>query len=184
MRSKSAMLGAAETSSSSSLLAHVAMFIFPSCMPSAAISCLVLSLVSVSDNSFACMPHFLWKNGPSSVQSSPGGDAIDLPPTGVDGTEQLGLRVGVLDPSGVPVLEGSWLGIGVISVPTSLTDTDDWTVGISAHVQTSVSSKTGKVLASIYMLHLFHDTVTCISEQNRQKKKVTIRIVAGLHFNR
>jgi hypothetical protein len=69
------------------------------------------------------------------VLSSPG-DATDLPPTGVDGIEQLGLLVGVIDPSGVPVLDGSWLGIGVISVPTSLTDTD-WTVGIAAHNTTS-----------------------------------------------
>ncbi|BAS91057.1 Os04g0620132 [Oryza sativa Japonica Group] len=98
------MLGDAETSSSSSLLAHVAMFIFPSCIPRAAISFLVFNLISSSDISF--VPPFLLKYGPSSVLSSPG-DAVDRPPTGVDGIEQFGLRVGVIDPSGVPVLEGS-----------------------------------------------------------------------------
>lgn len=37
--------------------------------------------------------------------------------------EEEGLRVGVTL-TGVPVLEGSWLVIGVISVPISLMDTD------------------------------------------------------------
>ena len=43
---------------------------------------------------------------------------------GVDGLELVGLRIGVVAPTGVPVLEGSWLAIGVISVPISLMDTD------------------------------------------------------------
>jgi hypothetical protein len=43
---------------------------------------------------------------------------------GVDGREELGLRIGVVAPTGVPVLDGSWLAIGVISVPISLIDTD------------------------------------------------------------
>lgn len=43
---------------------------------------------------------------------------------GVEGREELGLRIGVVALTGVPVLEGSWLAIGVISVPISLIDTD------------------------------------------------------------
>ena len=43
---------------------------------------------------------------------------------GVDGLELVGLRIGVVAPTGAPVLEGSWLAIGVISVPISLMDTD------------------------------------------------------------
>nr|GMD71997.1 hypothetical protein Iba_chr12fCG4320 [Ipomoea batatas] len=43
---------------------------------------------------------------------------------GVDGREEVGLRVGVVALTGVPVLEGSWLAIGVISVPISLMETD------------------------------------------------------------
>lgn len=43
---------------------------------------------------------------------------------GVDGREEVGLRVGVVALTGVPVLEGSWLAIGVISVPISLIETD------------------------------------------------------------
>lgn len=43
---------------------------------------------------------------------------------GVDGLEEVGLRIGVVALTGVPVREGSWLAIGVISVPISLIDTD------------------------------------------------------------
>lgn len=43
---------------------------------------------------------------------------------GVEGREELGLSIGVVAPTGVPVLDGSWLAIGVISVPISLIDTD------------------------------------------------------------
>ena len=50
---------------------------------------------------------------------------------GVDGVEDLGHRLGVVDPIGVPVLDGSWLGIGVISVPMFLIDTDS-TVWVAA----------------------------------------------------
>lgn len=46
------------------------------------------------------------------------------PPRGVDGIEEIGLRSGLVALTGVAVLEGSWLGIGVISVPVSLIDTD------------------------------------------------------------
>jgi hypothetical protein len=79
----------------SSLLAHDAMLILPSCSPSAAISRRVLTCSSLSDAD---------------------GDA---------GTEQSGLRDGVAAPAGVPLLDCSWLAAGVISVPTSLIDTDD-----------------------------------------------------------
>ena len=43
---------------------------------------------------------------------------------GVDGLDEFGLRIGIVDRTGVPVLDGSWLAIGVISVPISLMDTD------------------------------------------------------------
>lgn len=46
------------------------------------------------------------------------------PLRGVEGTEDVGLRSGVVELTGVVLLEGSWLGIGVISVPISLMDTD------------------------------------------------------------
>lgn len=39
---------------------------------------------------------------------------------GVGGLEEVGLRI----VKGVPVREGSWLAIGVISVPISLMDTE------------------------------------------------------------
>ena len=43
----------------------------------------------------------------------------------LDGRELTGLLVeGVVALRGVPVLEGSWLAIGVISVPISLMETD------------------------------------------------------------
>lgn len=42
-----------------------------------------------------------------------------------DGQDEIGLRsVGVVAPIGVPVLEGSWLAMGVISVPMSLMETE------------------------------------------------------------
>lgn len=41
---------------------------------------------------------------------------------GLVGREEVGL--GALSLTGVPVRDGSWLGIGVISVPISLMDTD------------------------------------------------------------
>ena len=43
---------------------------------------------------------------------------------GVEGREESGLRIGVVALTGVLVLDGSWLAIGVISVPISLIDTD------------------------------------------------------------
>lgn len=43
---------------------------------------------------------------------------------GVEGREEFGLRIGVVALTGVLVLDGSWLAIGVISVPISLIDTD------------------------------------------------------------
>lgn len=43
---------------------------------------------------------------------------------GVVDREEVGLRVGVEALTGVPVREGSWLAMGVISVPISLIDTD------------------------------------------------------------
>jgi hypothetical protein len=43
---------------------------------------------------------------------------------GLEGSEDIGLRIGVVALIGVPFLEGSWLAIGVISVPMSLIDTD------------------------------------------------------------
>ena len=43
----------------------------------------------------------------------------------MDGEDETGLRiVGVVAPIGVPVLEGSWLAMGVISVPMSLMETE------------------------------------------------------------
>lgn len=72
------------------------MLILPSCSPSAAISRLVLTCSCLSDAD------------------------------GEAGTEQSGLRDGVLAPAGVPLLDCSWLPIGVISVPpTPHIDTDD-----------------------------------------------------------
>jgi len=53
---------------------------------------------------------------------------------GVDGLEEVGLRIGVVALTGVPVLEGSWLAIGVISVPISLIDTDRAVVGVGINV--------------------------------------------------
>ena len=41
---------------------------------------------------------------------------------GVEGVEEIGVRSGDA-PTGVAVLEGSWLGTGVISVPISLIET-------------------------------------------------------------
>ena len=52
------------------------------------------------------------------------GDEDRTPLRGVDGLEEAGLRIGVVARTGVPVLEGSWLAIGVISVPISRIDTD------------------------------------------------------------
>jgi hypothetical protein len=52
------------------------------------------------------------------------GDEVGAALAGVDGLEEVGLRIGVVALTGVPVLEGSWLAIGVISVPISLIDTD------------------------------------------------------------
>lgn len=52
------------------------------------------------------------------------GDKAGAALPGVDGLEEVGLRIGVVALTGVPVLEGSWLAIGVISVPISLIDTD------------------------------------------------------------
>lgn len=52
------------------------------------------------------------------------GDKVGAALFGVDGCEEVGLRIGVVALTGVPVLEGSWLAIGVISVPISLIDTD------------------------------------------------------------
>jgi hypothetical protein len=43
-------------------------------------------------------------------------------PNGVEGMDELGLRIGVIEPSGVQVLGGSLLVIGVITVPTSLVE--------------------------------------------------------------
>lgn len=43
---------------------------------------------------------------------------------GLDGPDEVGPRIGVASLAGVPVLEGSWLAVGVISVPVSLMDTD------------------------------------------------------------
>lgn len=50
-----------------------------------------------------------------------GGVGTVLP--GDEGLDDV-VRVGVVDLTGVPVLDGSWLAIGVISVPMSLIDTD------------------------------------------------------------
>lgn len=86
------------------MLAQDAMFILPSCSPSAAISRRVLSRSSRSD-------------------AEDDADALP-PPLGLDGTEQSGLSDGVAAPAGVPLRDCSWLAIGVISVPTSRIDTD------------------------------------------------------------
>lgn len=65
--------------------------------------------------------------------------AVGEPCLGVDGEEETGLcNVGVVARIGVPVLEGSWLAIGVISVPISLIETDRTagagdTYGTTAH---------------------------------------------------
>lgn len=71
------------------------MLILPSCSPSAAISRRVMICSCLSDTD------------------------------GEAGTKQSGLRDGVAAPAGVPLLDCSWLAIGVISVPTPLIDTDD-----------------------------------------------------------
>jgi hypothetical protein len=49
---------------------------------------------------------------------------------GVVGWEQFGL----VALTGVPVRDGSWLAMGVISVPMSLIDTDRTVVGGGMHV--------------------------------------------------
>lgn len=62
---------------------------------------------------------------------------------GVDGREEVGLRVGVVALTGVPVLEGSWLAIGVISVPISLIETDlavdGWGMTVALWIETDES---------------------------------------------
>lgn len=97
--------------SSSSLLAQAAMFILPSCVPKAIISLLVFICSSFSDNSLFALGGFVREE----VSAALPGD---------DGLEELGLRIGVVALTGVPFLEGSWLAMGVISVPMSLIDTD------------------------------------------------------------
>ena len=102
--------------SSSSLLAQAAMLILPSCVPRTIISRLVFICSSFSDNSF--MLRFRLSLCRSVKVDA--GEALG----GVEGREELGLRIGVVALTGVPVLDGSWLAIGVISVPISLIDTD------------------------------------------------------------
>lgn len=97
---------------SSSLPAQAAMFSFPSCVPRATISLLVFTCSSFSDTSFPWLLDEL------------ACDDVGMALGGVEGREESGLRVGVVALTGVPVLEGSWLAIGVISVPISLIDTD------------------------------------------------------------
>lgn len=53
---------------------------------------------------------------------------------GVDGREELEFLAGVVALTGVPVREGSWLAIGVISVPISLIDTARTVGGWFRHV--------------------------------------------------
>ncbi|MFS7958939.1 hypothetical protein Hanom_Chr08g00684781 [Helianthus anomalus] len=61
--------------------------------------------------------------------------------TGVDEPEAIGLRAaGVVAGTGVAALEGSWLAIGVISVPISLTHIDlttDPVLSLDLHIDSS-----------------------------------------------
>lgn len=101
--------------SSSSLLAHAAMFVLPNWAPRTIISLLVFIWSSFSDKS-------LLRSKWSLREFSRDVEGTAL--VGVDGLDEFGLRIGVVDRTGVPFLEGSWLAIGVISVPISLMDTD------------------------------------------------------------
>ena len=106
--------------SSSFLLAHAAMFVLPSCVPRSIISLLVFVCNACSLNSV--LLHSPW------LITAP----IALGPNvlrGVVGREQFGL----VALTGVPVRDGSWLAIGVISVPISLIDTDRTVDGGGIH---------------------------------------------------
>uniref|UniRef100_A0A0A9D587 Uncharacterized protein n=1 Tax=Arundo donax TaxID=35708 RepID=A0A0A9D587_ARUDO len=107
--------------SSSFLLAQAAILVLPSCVPRSIISLLVFVCRSCSLNS--ALLHSPWLiTAPTAL----GPNVL----RGVVGREQFGL----VALTGVPVRDGSWLAIGVISVPISLIDTDRTVDGGGMHV--------------------------------------------------
>lgn len=100
--------------SSSCLLAQAAMLVFPNCVPRTIISLLVFICISFSLNPSLLLSCFALRFR-FGFGSAPVSDLL-----GLVGLEGLGLAGRI----GVPVLEGSWLAIGVISVPMSRMETD------------------------------------------------------------